>query len=420
MSDYSSFQTRLRYERLDATTCLKNYHSPRSDLAAELDRLRAARRYRTLRPLAGPQGPRPQIGGRELLAFCSNDYLGLANHPQVVAAFKRGADAYGVGSGASHLITGHSIAHQALEEALADFTGRPRALLFSTGYMANLGVISTLAGRGDSICEDRLNHASLLDGARLSQARLRRYAHGDPRALARLLGRNGARLIATDGVFSMDGDLAPLPALAALARDADAWLLVDDAHGLGVLGEEGRGSLAHFGLGSEQVPILVGTLGKALGTAGAFVAGSRELIETLIQRARSYIFTTAPPPAMAVATQESLGIARRESWRRERLQTLIRRFRVGAAQLGLPLLDSATPIQPLIAGTVEQALSWSRDLEAQGILVSAIRPPTVPEGSSQLRITFSAAHEMEDVDRLLEALGNLRHQGLLNNRSANR
>jgi len=379
-------------------------HYPRSDLAAELDRLRAARRYRALRPLAGPQGPRPQIGGRELLAFCSNDYLGLANHPQVVAAFKRGADAYGVGSGASHLITGHSIAHQALEEALADFTGRPRALLFATGYMANLGVISTLAGRGDSICEDRLNHASLLDGARLSQARLRRYAHGDPQALARLLEGSGARLIATDGVFSMDGDLAPLPALAALARDADAWLLVDDAHGLGVLGEEGRGSLAHFGLGPEQVPILVGTLGKALGTTGAFVAGSRELIETLIQRARSYIFTTAPPPAMAVATQESLGIARRESWRRERLQTLIRRFRVGAAQLGLPLLDSATPIQPLIAGTVEQALSWSRDLEAQGILVSAIRPPTVPEGSSRLRITFSAAHEMEDVDRLLEAL----------------
>jgi len=383
---------------------LKNYHYPCSDLAAELGRLRAAQRYRTLRPLAGPQGSRLRIDGRELLAFCSNDYLGLANHPQVVAAFKRGADAYGVGSGASHLITGHSVAHQALEEALADFTGRPRALLFSTGYMANLGVISALAGRGDSICEDRLNHASLLDGARLSQARLRRYAHGDPRALARLLERSGARLIATDGVFSMDGDLAPLPALAALAQDADAWLLVDDAHGLGVLGEEGHGSLAHFGLGPEQVPILVGTLGKALGTAGAFVAGSRELIETLIQRARSYIFTTAPPPAVAVATRESLGIARRESWRRERLRMLIRRFRAGAAQLGLPLMESETPIQPLIAGTVEQALSWNRDLEAQGILVSAIRPPTVPERSSRLRITFSAAHREQDVDRLLETL----------------
>ncbi|MCB2262446.1 MAG: 8-amino-7-oxononanoate synthase [Candidatus Thiosymbion ectosymbiont of Robbea hypermnestra] len=380
----------------------------RADLAAELERLRAARLYRAPRLLEGPQGPRPRIDGRELLAFCSNDYLGLANHPRVIAAFQRGAETYGVGSGASHLITGHSAAHRALEEALAEFTGRPRALLFATGYLANLGVISALAGRGDWICEDRLNHASLLDGALLSRARLRRYAHGDPRALARRLAEGGVRLVATDGVFSMDGDLAPLPELAALARNADAWLLVDDAHGLGVLGAEGRGSLAHCGLGPEEVPILVGTLGKALGTAGAFVAGSEELIETLIQRARGYIFTTAPPPALAVATRESLGIARRESWRRERLRALIRRFRAGAAELGLPLMDSATPIQPLIAGTVEQALAWSRDLEAQGILVSAIRPPTVPEGASRLRITFSAAHGEQDVDRLLEALGRLR------------
>jgi len=208
----------------------------------------------------------------------------------------------------------------------------------------------------------------------------------------------------------MDGDLAPLPELTTLAQDADAWLLVDDAHGLGVLGEEGRGSLAHFGLGPEQVPILVGTLGKALGTAGAFVAGSRELIETLIQCARSYVYTTAPPPAIAEATRESLRIARREFWRRERLRTLIRRFRSGAAQLGLPLMESETPIQPLIAGTVEQVLSWSRDLEVQGILVSAIRPPTVPEGSARLRITFSAGHTEEDVDRLLETLGGLRRE----------
>jgi len=378
-----------------------------SHLAGELDRLRAAHLYRTPRVLEGPQGPRPRIDGRRLLAFCSNDYLGLANHPQVIAAFKRGADTYGVGSGAAHLITGHSAAHQALEEELADFTGRPRALLFATGYMANLGVISALAGRGDQVCEDRLNHASLLDGALLSRARRRRYAHADPRALAPLLDGTGARLIATDGVFSMDGDLAPLPELAALAQGADAWLLVDDAHGLGVLGAEGRGSLAHFGLGPEQVPILVGTLGKALGTAGAFVAGSRELIETLIQRARSYIFTTAPPPAVAEATRESLRIARRESWRRERLQALIRRFRAGAAELGLPLMDSATPIQPLVAGTARQALSWSSRLEALGILVSAIRPPTVPEGSARLRITFSAAHQEQDVDQLLEALDSL-------------
>ena len=393
---------------------MKSYHYPRSDLTGELDRLREKHLYRAPRVLAGPQGPRPLIDGRRLLAFCSNDYLGLANHPQVIAAFKRGADVYGVGSGAAHLVTGHSVAHQALEEELADFTGRPRALLFSTGYMANLGVVSALTARADQVFEDRLNHASLLDGALLSRARLWRYAHADSGALASLLDGNGdgdrVRLIATDGVFSMDGDLAPLPELASMAQGADAWLLVDDAHGLGVLGDEGGGSLAHLGLGPEQVPVLVGTLGKALGTAGAFVAGSQELIETLIQRARSYIYTTAPPPALAVATRESLRIARHESWRRERLQTLIRRFRAGADQLGLPLMDSTTPIQPLIAGTARQALSWSKRLEALGTLVSAIRPPTVPEGLARLRISFSAAHTLKDVDRLLEALGSLRHE----------
>lgn len=377
------------------------------DLAAELDRLRGAHLYRSRRLLDGPQGPRPVIDGRRMLSFCSNDYLGLANHPDVIAALQRGADAHGAGSGAAHLVTGHSTAHQALEEELADFTGRSRALLFSAGYMANLGVISALAGRGDQVFEDRLNHASLLDGALLSRARLRRYAHADAGSLARMLGGEGARLVATDGVFSMDGDLAPLPDLARTAARAGAWLLVDDAHGLGVLGEQGRGSLDHFGLDLEQVPILVGTLGKSFGTSGAFVAGSEELIETLIQRARSYVYTTAPPPAIAEATRESLRIARRESWRRERLATLIRRFRNGAAQLGLPLMDSPTPIQPLVAGTAEQALSWSRRLEARGILVSAIRPPTVPQGSARLRVTFSAVHEEADLDRLLEALADL-------------
>jgi len=377
-------------------------------LAAELERLRRESLYRLPRVLHGPQGPRPLIDGRRMLAFCSNDYLGLASHPDVITALKRGADAYGVGSGAAHLVTGHSAAHQALEEALAEFTGRPRALLFSTGYMANVGVISALAGRRDQVFEDKLNHASLLDGALLSRARLRRYSHADSSALADMLEGESARLVATDGVFSMDGDLAPLPDLAGVAGGAGAWLLVDDAHGLGVIGEEGRGSLAHFHLGPAQVPILVGTLGKAFGTSGAFVAGSEELIESLVQRARSYIFTTAPPPAIAEATRESLRIARRESWRRERLQALIRRFRSGAAQLGLPLMPSSTPIQPLVAGTAWQALAWSRRLEKLGILVSAIRPPTVPEGSSRLRITFSAAHEETDIDRLLEALGDLR------------
>jgi len=375
-----------------------------SDLAAALERLQEAHLYRSRRVLNGPQGRRPVIDGRAMLAFCSNDYLGLANHPEVVAGLKRGADAHGAGSGAAHLVTGHSTAHRSLEDELAEFTRRPRALLFSSGYMANLGVISALAGRGDLVFEDRLNHASLLDGALLSRARLRRYAHADGGSLSRMLGGTGARLIATDGVFSMDGDLAPLTDLSRTAELTGAWLLVDDAHGLGVLGSQGRGTLDHFGLGLAQVPILVGTLGKSFGTSGAFVAGSEELIETLIQRARSYVYTTAPPPAIAEATRESLRIARRESWRRERLQALVGRFRAGATQLGLPLMDSPTPIQPLVVGDVERALAWSRGLEERGILVSAIRPPTVPKGSARLRITFSAAHEEMDVDLLLEAL----------------
>ncbi|MGE5154291.1 MAG: aminotransferase class I/II-fold pyridoxal phosphate-dependent enzyme, partial [Bdellovibrio bacteriovorus] len=312
--------------------------------------------------------------------------------------------------GAAHLVNGHGAAHEALEEELADFTGRPRALLFSTGYMANLGVISALAGRGDRVCEDRLNHASLLDGALLSGARLHRFPHGDSGALARRAAEQPPRLIATDGVFSMDGDLAPLPALAQVARATGAWLLVDDAHGLGVLGREGRGTLDHLDLDTDQVPILMGTLGKAFGTFGAFVAGSEALIETLIQRARSYIYTTATPPALAEATRASLAIARREDWRRERLQSLIARLRGGAAQLGLPLADSQTPIQPLMAGSTGRALAWGQALESAGILVTPIRPPTVPEGTARLRITLSAAHQEADVDRLLDALATLSSQ----------
>jgi 8-amino-7-oxononanoate synthase len=295
---------------------------------------------------------------------------------------------------------------------LAEFTGLPRTLLFSTGYMANLGIVSALLGRGDRICEDRLNHASLLDAGLLSRARLVRYPHADGEGLARqLAGSEGGRtLIASDGVFSMDGDLAPLPALSRLAQANDAWLMVDDAHGLGVLGDEGRGTLSHFDLGPDDVPILMGTLGKAFGTFGAFVAGSEALIETLIQQARSYIYTTAPPPAMAEATRTSLRIARQESWRRERLKHLIARFREGAAALGLPLMESLTPIQPIVAGSAAQALAWSRQLEAAGILVSAIRPPTVPEGSARLRITFSANHTDRQLERLLDALSGLKRE----------
>jgi len=375
------------------------------NLSAELDKRRAAHLYRSRRQISCAQSPQMQVDGQTLLSFCSNDYLGLAAHPQVISAFQQGAEQYGVGSGAAHLVIGHSSAHHALEEELADFTGRPRALLFSTGYMANMGVISALLGRGDTLFEDRLNHASLIDGGILSRARLKRYAHADVAHLADQLKEDqGEQMIVTDGVFSMDGDIAPLSELSKTAQQHGTWLMVDDAHGLGVLGKEGCGSLSHFGLNQDDVPILMGTLGKAFGTFGAFIAGSEELIETLIQQARSYIYTTALPPAVAEATRASLKLVRKDEWRRERLKALIQRFRSGAEQLGLPLMDSITPIQPLLAGSAEQALTWSQQLEDQGILVSAIRPPTVPEGSARLRITFSASHQEEHIDQLLDAL----------------
>ena len=344
-----------------------------------------------------------------MLSFCSNDYLGLANHPDLIKALQDEAQKYGVGSGAAHLVTGHTTAHHALEEELAEFTGRPRALLFSTGYMANLGVASALLERGDSLFEDRLNHASLVDAGLLSRASLKRYRHADMTSLRQQLATadKGRRMIASDGVFSMDGDMAPLPELAELAKKADAWLLVDDAHGLGVLGESGQGTLSHFKLNNEDVPILMGTLGKAFGTFGAFVAGSEELIETLIQHASSYIYTTAPPAAVAEATRVSLRLVQQENWRRERLQSLISRFHAAAVELGLPLMDSLTPIQPILAGSAERALEWSHQLEAQGILVMPIRPPTVPQGSARLRITFSARHTEGQLDRLLSALSGL-------------
>lgn len=375
-------------------------------LAPDLEQRQAQSLYRYRRVLEGPQGPEIQVDGRRVWTFCSNDYLGLANHPKIRVAFMQGVQEYGVGSGAAHLVTGHSRAHHELEEALAEFAGRPRALLFSTGYLANLGVISALLGHQDAVFEDRLNHASLLDGGLLAGARFKRYRHRDCQALeAALVARKARRkLVVTDGVFSMDGDLAPLPELATVARRFDAWLLVDDAHGLGVLGEGGRGSLAHWGLGMAQVPVLVGTLGKALGTFGAFVAGEEALIETLIQQARTYIYTTAPPPAVAAATLASLRLAEAESWRREKLAHLIAQFRQGAAQLGLQLMDSQTPIQPLLVGDSAAALKLSESLFARGMLITAIRPPTVPAGSARLRITLTAAHSETQVERLLEAL----------------
>ena len=345
--------------------------------------------------------------GRELVDFSSNDYLGLARHPALAAAMAKCAARTGAGSGASHLITGHGAEHDRLEEELAAFTRRERALLFSTGYMANLAVMTALAGRSERVLLDRLCHASLIDGARLSGATLVRYAHADALEAARLLDADAAHtaLLATDGVFSMDGDLAPLPELTRCIRRRDLWLLVDDAHGLGVVGADGGGVLEHFGLGSDAVPILVGTLGKAFGSFGAFVAGSAELIEFLVQKARTYVYTTALPQPVAAATRAALTLVRTESWRRERLRTLVGRFRVAAHALGVPLANSTTPIQPVLLGSAAAALAAQRELASAGYWVVAIRPPSVPAGSARLRVTLSAAHTEAEIDGLAEQLG---------------
>ncbi|HEC12857.1 MAG TPA: 8-amino-7-oxononanoate synthase [Acidiferrobacteraceae bacterium] len=362
--------------------------------------------YRRRRVLETAQGAEVVVDGHACVAFCSNDYLGLANHPQVVTAFQNTANQYGVGAGASHLISGHMSPHHALEEELADFVGTERALLFSTGYMANLGVINAVVGRGDEIFADKLNHASLLDGALLSAARLWRYPHGDMDALERLLSRplGGRRLLCSDGVFSMDGDLAPIDVLATLAAKNKARLLIDDAHGFGVLGEQGRGSLEQLGLSQGPPLILMATLGKALGCFGAFVAAEEALIETLIQLARTYVYTTALPPAVAEAARASLRLVRQDAARREQLWVLVQRFRHGSAELGLNVTPSTTPIQPLVLGDSQRVLDASAALEQRGFFVTAIRPPTVPVGSARLRITLSAVHTPEQVDRLLEAL----------------
>jgi len=380
-----------------------------TDAENTLEAVAAQGLYRKRRIVASPQGVHLTTDGRELINFCSNDYLGLANHPDVIRAFKNAAGQYGVGSGSAHLVCGHSAAHHALEEELAEFCGRERALLFSTGYMANLGAISALVGSGDTVVEDRLNHASLIDGGLLSGARFKRYRHADLGHLANTLAAaGGKKLIVTDGVFSMDGDLAPLPAIARLAKECGAWLMVDDAHGLGVLGAKGGGVLEHYGLDQSDVPVLVGTLGKAFGTFGAFVAGPDALIELLIQKARTYIYTTALPPAVAEATRASLRIVRAESWRRDKLKRLTERFRQGAGQIGLELMPSPSPIQPILLGDSRKATAFSEALLAAGILVGAIRPPTVPQGSARLRVTFSAAHEDAQVDRLLNELNRLK------------
>lgn len=381
---------------------------PLEPALAEIERRHLRRRRATIEAYPEP-GSHAQVvvDGRRLVDFSSNDYLGLAAHPAVAAAMAECAARCGAGSGASHLISGHGREHAALEEELAAFLGRDRALLFSTGYMANLGVITALAGRGESVLLDRLSHASLIDAGLLSGARLRRYPHGDATAARRLLadGIPETTVLATDGVFSMDGDIAPLAALSEAARAHDAWLVVDDAHGIGVLGVNGRGAVEAAGLDCDAVPVLVGTLGKALGSFGAFVAGSADLIELLVQRARSYIYTTALPQPVAAATRAALRITREETWRRERVLALTARFRAAAREAGVPLADSVTPIQPIPLGSAQAALAAQQALREAGFWVVAIRSPTVPAGSERLRITLTAAHQESHIDALVESLG---------------
>ncbi|MFT5083526.1 MAG: 8-amino-7-oxononanoate synthase [Lentisphaeria bacterium] len=382
-----------------------------NELEGALNERHLQHRYRFRHTVTSPQSVQLERGGKRYISFCSNDYLGLASHPEVVASLCSAAQRCGVGSGASHLVNGHSAEHHELELELADFTGRKRALLFSTGYMANMGVINALMRRGDCLYEDKLNHASLLDGGLLSSAELVRFNHNDMAHLEQRLQKNGhldnRKLIVVDGVFSMDGDFANLPALSALAKRHKAWLMVDDAHGFGCVGEGGRGVVNYFDLGVEDVPILVGTLGKAFGTFGAFVAGSEALIETLIQFSRTYIYTTALPPAIAAATRTSLKLLAGADKRRQHLQALTTQFREGCNAIGLPLMPSSSPIQPIVIGDESNAVALSKALEVRGFWVTAIRPPTVPVGTSRLRITFSADHSCAQVDALLKALAEL-------------
>jgi 8-amino-7-oxononanoate synthase len=380
---------------------------------AELDQNHLRRQRRVVTP---ESGARLKVNGQSMLAFCSNDYLGLATHPALVQAACDAAQAYGVGSGGSPLVSGHSAANAALEQELAAFVGLERALYFYAGYATNTGIIAALVGAGDAIFSDALNHACLIDGARLSRAQIHRYAHADLAALARELAQSSARrkLVISDAVFSMDGDSADITGLLALCERHDALLLLDDAHGFGVLGPQGRGSLAAAGLigpkASRRV-LYMATLGKAAGVAGAFVAGHDALVEWLLQKTRSYIFATAAPALLASALRTSLQLIEREDWRRSHLQQLITRLRSGLSAglqgSGWKLSDSQTAIQPLLIGRNDEALAVMDGLRLRGIWVPAIRPPTVPEGTARLRIALSAAHAETDVDQLLEALTTL-------------
>ncbi len=374
-------------------------------LPNSLQALEDAHQLRKRTVVEGPESVRLPIDGKSVLSFCSNNYLGLANHPDIIAAAKRGLDEYGVGAGASHLISGHRAAHEELEHALASFMRMPRALYFPSGYMANLGVISALAGKSDAIFSDRLNHASLIDGARLSRANVEIYPHKNISALEKLLvsSKSKNKLVITDAVFSMDGDIAPVEELLALCERYDARLLLDDAHGFGVLGAYGRGVLEHFDLSSPRI-IYMGTLGKAAGVSGAFVAGESDVIEWLIQKARTYIYTTASPPHLCLAILASLKIIGAECWRRERLQQHITQLQSELVDTGFALLPSATPVQALIVGPNEAALQLANQLRQHNIWVPAIRPPTVPANTARLRISLSADHTAEDISLLISAL----------------
>jgi len=388
---------------------------PFSELYQDLSERSSLGLLRQRRMLQSPQAPHITVDGKSYLSFCSNDYLGLANHPQLIAALQQGAQQHGVGAGAAHLVSGHGATHHQLEHELASFVGKPAALLFSTGYMANLGIVQALVGKGDTVFADKFNHASLNDAMQLSRATVKRYRHNDMAQLASLLEqcentsssrRVGRKLVITDAVFSMDGDLAPLPELLALCEQHDAWLLIDDAHGFGVLGAQGRGSLAHFGIASERV-ICMATLGKAAGVFGAFVAAEQVVIDTLVNHARSYVYTTATPPALASALLESLQQIANGDGLRGHLQRLIAQLRGGLRGLPWPVMPSATAIQPLLVGGNQAALDLSEGLRERGIWVAAIRPPTVPQGTARLRITLSAAHHAADVTRLIETLHEL-------------
>ncbi|MBK8522942.1 MAG: 8-amino-7-oxononanoate synthase [Betaproteobacteria bacterium] len=381
------------------------------ELQAGLQELEGEGLKRRRRVLDSPCGPVCTVDGREVVSFCSNDYLGLANDPRLIAAAQAAAAQWGVGSGASHLVSGHLRPHETLETALAEFVGFPRALSFSTGYMANLAIVPALVGRGDAVFADKVNHASLIDAVQLSRADSHRYLHGDVASLSAMLKASTARrkLILTDAVFSMDGDLAPLPALLELAERHDAWLVIDDAHGFGVLGENGRGSLSHFGLVTKTQPankrvILMGTLGKAAGGSGAFVAADSLVIEWLLQRARTYIFTTAASPIMAATLLTALDCIINADAARDKLMQRIAQLRSGLEDTRWRMLRSETAIQPIIVGDNAECVRVAEALLERGLWVPAIRPPTVPKGTARLRVSLSATHTEAHVAALVDAL----------------